>query len=324
MSPRVIVVIGATGAQGGAVVRELLQYPSAYRIRALTRDPSKPASQSLIAMGVDVQQADLDEGTEKLAAAFAGAHIIYALTDFWQKQSAADELTQGKAIVGAAAQTGSLEHFIWSTLPDPVELSDGRFMNVHHWKSKSLVTEYILREHPDLWAKTTAILFPNYFENCVNFPGRYLPTRDASGTYTLAFPHSATTVMPNVSIADTGALVRAILEAGSTYFTKTIAFYSQALSEADKLSVLEKKYNIPTQYRKTSAEKFQKLLESCYNMASDVALDFTEQLMIFEECGNIYARSEFVQATEIPCLSLQTWSEFLDQNDLLSKIIENH
>jgi hypothetical protein len=46
--------------------------------------------------------------------------------------------------------------------------------------------------------------------------------------------------MPNVSIADTGALVRAVLEAGSTYFTKTIAFYSQALSEAEKLSVLEK------------------------------------------------------------------------------------
>jgi hypothetical protein len=128
-------------------------------------------------MGVDVHQADLDDGQEKLAAVFAGAHIIYALTDFWQKQSAADELAQGKAIVEAAAQTDSLGHFIWSTLPDPVELSSGRFMNVHHWKSKSLVTEYIQREHPGLWAKTTAILFPNYFENCVNFPGRYLPTR---------------------------------------------------------------------------------------------------------------------------------------------------
>jgi hypothetical protein len=124
--------------------------------------------------------------------------------------------------------------------------------------------------------------------------------------------------MPNVSIANTGVLVRAILEAGSTYFTKTIAFYSQALSEAEKLSAIKKRtyrdlihfspnqklnraleYNIPTQYRKTSAEEFKKLLESCYNMASDVALDFTKQLMIFEEWGNVYARSEFVQANEV-------------------------
>ncbi|KAL2855095.1 hypothetical protein BJX68DRAFT_264243 [Aspergillus pseudodeflectus] len=236
------------------------------------------------------RQADLNDGQEKLAAAFKGAH--YLCTGRLLAEA-------GKAIVEAAAQIESPEHFIWSTLPDPVKLSGGRFMNVHHWKSKSLVTEYIQHEHLDLWAKTAAILFPNHFENCVDLPGMYFSTWDALRTYTLAFPHSPATVMPNVSIANTGVLVRAILEAGSTYFTKTIAFYSQALSEAEKLSAIKKQYNIPTQYRKTSAEEFKKLLESCYNMASDVALDFTEQLMIFEERGNVYARSECVQANEV-------------------------
>jgi len=63
---------------------------------------------------------------------------------------------------------------------------------------------------------------------------------DANGIYTLSFPHSPDTVMPNVAIADTGKLVRIVLDAGSEYFTKTIAFYFQALSETEKLNALGK------------------------------------------------------------------------------------
>ncbi|KAL4880039.1 hypothetical protein BJY04DRAFT_219571 [Aspergillus karnatakaensis] len=126
--------------------------------------------------------------------------------------------------------------------------------------------------------------------------------------------------MPNVSIIDTGKLVRAILEAGSAYLTRTIAFYSQALSEAEKLAALGKKYQVPTRYDKISAREFQRILESRYKMTSAIALDLTEQLMILEEfgkdVGNVYARQEFVQATDIPGLSLQSWSDFLDRNDL--------
>ncbi|KAL2824644.1 hypothetical protein BDW59DRAFT_162299 [Aspergillus cavernicola] len=170
--PQTVVVIGATGSQGGAVVEELLEHPDAYHVRALTRDPIMPAAQLLAAMGVEAQRTNLDEGREALATASAGAHAIYALTDFWQKQSGTDETTQGKAIVDAA-------------------LFGGRFLNVYHWKSKSLVTEYIEREQPDLWAETTAILFPNYFENCLTSPEKYLPTKNASGMYTdLCKPNS--------------------------------------------------------------------------------------------------------------------------------------
>lgn len=124
----------------------------------------------------------MDEGREALAAVFTGAHVIYALTDFWQKQSASAELEQGKAIADAAAATPTLQHFIWSALPDPVALSGGQFLNVHHWKSKSLITEYIQTSKPELWAKTTTVLFPNYFENCLTYPDRYLPTKVRSSS----------------------------------------------------------------------------------------------------------------------------------------------
>jgi hypothetical protein len=62
--------------------------------------------------------------------------------------------------------------------------------------------------------------------------------QDDKGIYTLKFPHSPNTVLPNVAIADTGKLVHMVVETGSTYFTKTIAFWAQALSEAEKLAEL--------------------------------------------------------------------------------------
>ena len=62
--------------------------------------------------------------------------------------------------------------------------------------------------------------------------------QDESGIYTLKFPHSPNTVLPNVAISDTGKLVNIILEAGAVYFKKSIVFWAQALSEAEKLAEL--------------------------------------------------------------------------------------
>ncbi|KAH1503029.1 hypothetical protein KXX06_000705 [Aspergillus fumigatus] len=286
MAKRTVVVIGSTGSQarlptGGSVVAAFLKHPDLYHIRAITRDPAKPAAQELAARGVEIQRADVDEGREVLTAAFDGAHIIYALTDFWQKQSATAEVEQGKAIADAAAATTTLQHFVWSALPDPVALSGGR------------------RPPP-------------------SFSPITLKT-DEAGTYTLKFPHSPNTVMPNVAIADTGKLVHLVVEAGSAYFTKVIAFWAQALSEAEKLAELGNYHNVPTRYHPSSASDFQKLLMFRDGMSENIALDFTEQLMIFEKCGNVYARDEFVQANEIPGLRLQTWLEFIRQHKLLEE-----
>lgn len=62
--------------------------------------------------------------------------------------------------------------------------------------------------------------------------------QDESGVYTLKFPHSPNTVLPNVAISDTGKLVHIILEAGAVYFKKSIVFWAQAVSEAEKLAEL--------------------------------------------------------------------------------------
>jgi hypothetical protein len=99
------------------------------------------------------------------------------MTDFWQHMSGEKEEAQGKSIMDIAAGLPSLEQIIWAALPDARKISNGRFPHVYHWQSKAAVTGYIHTERPDLWKKTTTVLFPNYFENCLTKPGTYLPIK---------------------------------------------------------------------------------------------------------------------------------------------------
>src|SRR6059036_1360948 len=106
-SRKLIVVIGATGQQGGAVVRAL-QAQGQFTVRALTRNPAKHRG-----LADEVVEADLDR-PQTLKAAFEGAHGVFLVTNFWEKGT--DELKQASAVVHAAKAAG-VRHFVWSTLP---------------------------------------------------------------------------------------------------------------------------------------------------------------------------------------------------------------
>src|SRR2546428_10172138 len=103
-----IAVIGATGRQGGAVVRAL-QAGRQFKVRALSRNPGQHRG-----LADEVVEADLDR-PECLRAAVAGAHGVFLVTNFWEEGT--DEARQATAAVRAARDAG-VEHFIWSTLPD--------------------------------------------------------------------------------------------------------------------------------------------------------------------------------------------------------------
>jgi hypothetical protein len=165
---KIIAVIGATGKQGGSVVSILRDNPD-YHVRAITRNPSSLRAKDLEATGVEVVQADLDD-TRSLVKAFEGASYIFAVTDFWEpyKKSGplfamGSEFTHGQNAAIAAAQTPTLEHFIWSTLPDVLTLSEGRF-HIPHFQAKSQVNN-LVRGNPHLWAKTTLLLVGFYADN---------------------------------------------------------------------------------------------------------------------------------------------------------------
>ncbi len=125
---KLIAVVGATGHQGGAVVRAL-QARGQFKVRALTRNPEKHPK-----LGDEVVLADFNR-PETLKAAFAGTHGVFLVTNAWE--AGADEPKQAIAAVNAAKQAG-VQHLIWSTLPNVETISSGK-IDVPHFTAKAQV-----------------------------------------------------------------------------------------------------------------------------------------------------------------------------------------
>lgn len=167
--PKILVVIGATGVQGGSVVRALLQQ-NTYKIRAITRNPASEKARALSTLGVELVTADLNN-KQSFLAAFIGATAIFAVTNFYDTFGADDATTcmdkeyiQGTNMARAASQTPTLEHYIWSTLPDPALISCEQKWLVPHFTGKGRVDEFIKKD-PSLLSKTTFLWVVYYGSN---------------------------------------------------------------------------------------------------------------------------------------------------------------
>ena len=170
-SKKLIAVVGATGQQGGAVVRAL-QATSQFKVRALTRNPAKHPK-----LADEVVAADLNR-PETLKAAFTGAHGVFLVTNAWE--AGRDESKQALAAVSAAKDAG-VQHFIWSTLPN-VETISGGTINVPHFTDKAKV-ERIVREAG--FAYHTFVIAPFYYQNLL---GQMSPQKQADGTVGWVLP----------------------------------------------------------------------------------------------------------------------------------------
>lgn len=136
---KLIVVLGATGLQGGSVVTALLA-SGAYTIRGVTRDPSSGSAQSLAAKGVQVVPGNLNS-VDSLIAAFQGAYAVFGITLPWTPVS---ETVQGKNMVDACKAVG-VELLVWSSLADAKKISGGKYSKVKHWDQKAEVDDYIAK-----------------------------------------------------------------------------------------------------------------------------------------------------------------------------------
>jgi uncharacterized protein YbjT (DUF2867 family) len=112
---KIISVVGATGAQGGGLVRAILaDRGGQFAVRAITRNPNSEKGESLRAAGAEVVAGDADDPST-LGRAFAGAHGAFLLTNFWEHFSPERELTQARNMAEAVKAAG-VQHVIWSTL----------------------------------------------------------------------------------------------------------------------------------------------------------------------------------------------------------------
>lgn len=137
MSAKIIAVVGSTSGQGASVAQIFLSDPKlkeTWKVRGITRDPSKAAAQELAAQGAEVVQADVNDSAS-LEKAFAGVDTVFAVTDYWATLDMKVEMQQGKNLVDGAKKAG-VKHFILSTLKNVTERESCRVplhgMNICH------------------------------------------------------------------------------------------------------------------------------------------------------------------------------------------------
>lgn len=131
---RVVLVTGATGRQGGAVARHLLRR-GGFRVRALTRDPARPAARALADAGAEVVRGDMDR-PETLRPALDGAYGVFSVQNFWEA-GYEREIQQGIALADAAHAAG-VRHFVYTSVG-----SAHRETGLAHFESKWRIEQHI-------------------------------------------------------------------------------------------------------------------------------------------------------------------------------------
>jgi uncharacterized protein YbjT (DUF2867 family) len=255
---KIIAVIGATGAQGGGLMRAILADRSGpFVARAVTRNPDSERAQALRAAGAEVVVADADK-PETLGKAFAGAYGAFLLTNFWEHFSPERELTQARNMAQAAKAAG-LQHVIWSTLEDTrkwVPLEDDRMptlmgkYKVPHFDAKG-ETDQIFR---DLGVPTTFLLTVFYWENMIHFGSG--PQRGPDGVLAITFP-MGDKKLPSIGVEDIGKAAYGIFKRGREFINKTVGIAGEHLTGAEMAAALTRALGQEVRYNTVPPEVYR-------------------------------------------------------------------
>lgn len=194
----VVLVTGATGAQGGSVARHLLRR-GRYAVRALTRQPRSAEARALERSGAEVVRGDLYD-LESLREALDGCYGAFGVTSFWEHLDG--EYRQGINLADAVADAG-VGHFVFSTLPSVQRLTDGALR----------CAEFDMKAGMEAYARATGApaTFVHVAYHYENFLGLFPPVLQADGSYRFGFPQGDTPLAA-VAADDVGGVVARIFE----------------------------------------------------------------------------------------------------------------
>ncbi|NJD33143.1 MAG: NmrA/HSCARG family protein [Gammaproteobacteria bacterium] len=222
-SKKVIAVVGATGAQGGGLVRSILADPDGpFAVRAVTRDVKSDAARALAAAGAEVVAADIDDAAA-VRRAFEGAHGAYCVTFFWAHFSPDKELSEVRTMADAARAAG-LQHVVWSTLEDTrrwIRLDDPRMptlmgrYKVPHFDAKG-EADQVWR---DAGVPTTFLLTSFYWDNLIHFGMG--PKRGADGKLAFVMP-MGDRPLPGIAAEDIGRCAHGVFKRGHEFIGRTV------------------------------------------------------------------------------------------------------
>jgi uncharacterized protein YbjT (DUF2867 family) len=255
---KVIAVMGATGSQGGGLVRAIQSDPAGgFVARAITRDVNSDKAKALKDLGAEVVAGDIDDEAS-LKKAFAGAYGAYCVTFFWAHFSPEKEQQNAKNMANAAKAAG-LQHVIWSTFEDTrkwVPLSDNRMptlqgkYKVPHFDSKGESDHFFT----DLGVPTTFLLTTFYWDNMYMFGMG--PAKGQDGNYSITFP-MGNHRMSGIAAEDIGGAAYGIFKKGKEMIGKTVGIAGEHLTGAQMAEKLSKGLGIKVSYNAVTPDAYR-------------------------------------------------------------------
>jgi uncharacterized protein YbjT (DUF2867 family) len=222
-SKKIILVLGATGAQGGGLARAILRDPdSEFAVRAVTRNPDSEKAKELAVLGAEVVAGDIGDEA-RITELLQGVYGAFFVTFYWEHQSPERERAEAAGLA-RAAKAASVQHVIWSTLEDSrdlVPLDDDRMptlggkYKVPHFDAKAEANRFFT----ELGVPTTFLRTGFYWENFIYFG--LGPIRGEDGKLFLTLP-IGTGRLASIGAEDIGKCALGVFKRGTDFINETI------------------------------------------------------------------------------------------------------
>ncbi|MGA8113238.1 MAG: NmrA/HSCARG family protein [Actinocatenispora sp.] len=249
LNTRTVLVTGATGGQGGAVARRLLD--TGWAVRALVRDPDKQRAKDLRASGAELVTGDLDD-PETLYAAALGTHGVFSVqpADFADPRPEV-EVRQGRNVADAARAAGTA-HLVYSSVG-----AVGRRSGVAHFETKAEIEAHI-----DAIGVPTTVLRPVFFME--NWP--YMVPTVQNGERVGSIALAADTSLQMIALADIGRIAVDAFDRPAEFIGRKIEIAGDELTVRQIADALTKADGIPTRFERQPIEDLRAEAAEVANM----------------------------------------------------------
>ena len=305
---KIIAVVGATGSQGGGLVRAILNDKGGpFAARAVTRDVRSDKAKALAALGAEVVAADIDD-MESLKKAFARAYGAYCVTFFWAHFSPEKELAEARTMAQAAKHAG-IQHVIWSTLEDTrrwVPLSDTRMptlmgkYKVPHFDAKGEANQLFT----ELGVPTTFLLTSFYWENLIYFGMG--PKKGPDGKLAITLP-MGDKKLPSMATEDIGRCAYGIFQKGHEFIGKTVGIAGEHLTGAQMAAALTRALGQEVRYNDVPSDMYRAF-------GFPGAEDLGNMFQFNRDFERTFAGARNLDVARSLNPSLQTFDQWLAQN----------
>jgi uncharacterized protein YbjT (DUF2867 family) len=305
---KIIAVAGATGAQGGGLVRAILNDPSGgFTARAITRDVKSDKAKALAQLGAEVVAADVDDEAS-LRKAFEGAYGAYCVTFFWAHFSPEKEMAEARNMA-AAAKAAGVQHVIWSTLEDTrqwVPLSDNRMptlmgkYKVPHFDGKGESNKLFT----DLGVPTTFLLTSFYWDNLIYFGMG--PKKGPDGKLAITLP-MGDKKLPGMAAEDIGKCAYGIFKKGREFIGKTVGVAGEHLTGAQMAAALTKALGQEVRYNDVPPDVYR-------GFGFPGADDLGNMFQFKRDFEQVFCGARKLETARSLNPSLQTFDQWLARN----------